>query len=149
MEQQPEPKRGVRNPAVLAWLRLARVFQKVDTLSARFFRSQDIKSPAQFDVLAQIGTSQGITQQELAAKLMVTKGNISQLLSQMERNGLVARCQEGRANLLSLTDAGNGLFEQVVPAQEQLIAQLFAPLTPEEQHQLLTLLRKLDRNLET
>jgi DNA-binding MarR family transcriptional regulator len=138
---------NLRQPAVLAWLRLARVFQKINTKSERFFRSQDLNS-AQFDVLAKVGASSGITQQELAAALLVTKGNISQLLAKMEQDGLIVRRQEGRSNLLSLSERGQKLYQEVVPQQEQLIAELLHGLTREEQSELLRLLRKLDHQLD-
>ena len=138
---------SLRRPAVLAWLRLARVFQKIDAQSERFFRTQGLKNTAHFDVLAQIGAKPEMTQQELAGALLVTKGNISQLLAKMEQEGLVARRQEGRTNCLSLTERGQALFEQVVPQQEALIAGLLAPLSQDEQRELLRLLRKLDRGL--
>jgi DNA-binding MarR family transcriptional regulator len=151
---------GLRHPGVLAWLRLMRVFLKVDGASARHFEAASARhfeawkpkqpklSTAQFDVLAHIGAAEGITQQELAESLFVTKGNISQLLDRMERLELVRRCQEGRANTLFLTDQGRRLFDELVPAQEALIAELFASLSAAEQVQLLALLRKLDQALE-
>src|SRR5690242_11956524 len=94
--------------ALLAWLRLARVFQKIDRASVVLLRPWDL-NVAQFDVLTQVGSSQGITQQELADRLLVTKGNISQLLDRMERLGLLKRCQEGRTNTLILTETGQRL----------------------------------------
>jgi DNA-binding MarR family transcriptional regulator len=136
----------LRQPAVLAWLRLARVFQKIDARSERFFRSEELNT-AQFDVLAKVGAASGMTQQELADALLVTKGNISQLLARMEQDGLIARRQEGRTNCLSLTEQGQALFRRVVPRQEALIADLLAPLSADEQHELLRLLRKLDHGI--
>src|SRR6185436_11612003 len=124
----------LRQPAVLAWLRLARVFQKIETVSERFFRSHGLNT-AQFDVLAKVGAAGGITQRELAAALLVTKGNISQLLSKMEQDGAVTRRQEGRANCLFLTEQGRAKFDSVVPQQEAQIAELFAPLSLGEQQQ--------------
>jgi DNA-binding MarR family transcriptional regulator len=137
---------SLRRPAVLAWLRLARVFQKIDTRSEHFFRSHGLNT-AHFDVLAQVGAARGMTQQELADALLVTKGNISQLLSKLEQAGLIARRQEGRTNCLSLTERGQQLFDHVVPQQEDLIADLLAPLTEDEQRELLRLLRKLDHGI--
>jgi DNA-binding MarR family transcriptional regulator len=139
---------SLRRPAVLAWLRLARVFQKIDTRSERFFRSQKLNT-AHFDVLAQVGAARGMTQQELADALLVTKGNISQLLSKLEQAGLINRRQEGRTNCLSLTEQGQALFERVVPQQEALIADLLTPLSDDEQRELLRLLRKLDHGITT
>ena len=102
---------------------------------------------AQFDVLAHIGAAEGIVQQELADSLLVTKGNVCQLLNRMEQAGLIRRCQDGRANRLVLTEEGRRLCAEVVPEHKETIAKLFAPLTPEEQAQLLRLLRKLDHGL--
>jgi len=135
-----------RTTSVLAWLRLARVFQKVDRASVEHLRGWGL-SVAQFDVLAQVGASEGITQQELARSLLVTKGNVAQLLDRMEAGGWVRRCQEGRCNRLVLTDEGHTLFDAVVPAQEDVITRLFASLSPDERAALLTTLRRLDHAL--
>ena len=102
---------------------------------------------AQFDVLAQVGASEGLTQQALADSLLVTKGNVAQVLSKMERRGLILRRQQGRSNRLFLTVGGRRLFDEVVPAQEEFVAQGFSVLSPGEQRTLLELLRKLDRGL--
>lgn|SRR5579875_1948712 len=133
-------------PAVLTWLRLARVFQKIDRASLAHLRSWKL-NVAQFDVLAQVGSTLGITQQELADRLLVTKGNISQLIDRMEQHGLLTRQQEGRTNILSLTPAGQHLYQQVVPAQEALITFLFSTLSKQELEQLRAVLRKLDHDL--
>jgi DNA-binding MarR family transcriptional regulator len=136
----------MRSPAVATWLRLARVFQKVDRASAEHLRRWDL-SVAQFDVLAHVGAAEGLTQQELADSLLVTKGNVCQLLDRMERGGLIVRHQEGRANRLALTEAGRALFAEVVPAHEAMIAERLAPLAPDERAQLGALLRRLDHAL--
>ncbi len=131
---------------VLVWLRLARVFQKMDHASSDALRRWNL-STAQFDVLAQLGQAEGITQQELADRLLVTKGNICQLLNRMEQSGLIRRQQEGRANRLFLTVEGRALFNEVVPVEEAVLVEQFAALTLDEQRQLLALLRTLDHAL--
>lgn len=136
----------MRLPAVLAWLRLVRVFQKVDRASVEHLRCQQL-NPAQLDVLAHVGAAEGLTQQELADGLLVTKSNVCQLLDRMEGSGWLVRREDGRANRLYLTEAGRRLFDGVVPAHEELIAKQFAALAHEEQVQLLGLLRKVDRAL--
>jgi DNA-binding MarR family transcriptional regulator len=102
-------------------------------------------SPAQFDVIAQVGASRGITQRELAGRLVVTEGNVTQLLDKLERQGLVERHAEGRCNQLKLTDAGRLLYARVVPEHEELIAQQFAVLSAAEKDELSRLLRKISR----
>jgi DNA-binding MarR family transcriptional regulator len=137
---------GLRRPALLAWLRMARVFAKIDRASSDEMRCRGL-SLAQFDVLAHVGAREGVTQQELADALLVTKGNVCQLLDRMERSGLILRQQDGRSNRLFPTDEGRKLFNAVVPSHEDRIVDQFAALTAEEQTQLLELLRKLDRAL--
>ncbi|HEY7358567.1 MAG TPA: MarR family transcriptional regulator [Ktedonobacterales bacterium] len=146
-KSRANPSAQQQGEAVLAWMRLARVFQKVDRASAEHLRAWGL-SIAQFDVIAQIGSAEGLTQQELADKLLVTKGNICQLLDRLEQHGLIRRRQEGRVNHLFLTDAGQQLYQQTAPAQEAFVAERFAALAPAEQAQLLAILRKLDHALE-
>lgn len=147
MEKKPTQRtEKLREPAVLAWMRLARIFLKIDRASAEHLRAWGL-TVAQFDVLARVGSAEGITQQELADKLLVTKGNICQLLDRLERHGLMRRRQEGRTNRLFLTNAGQRLYQQTLPAQEAFIAAQFSALSTEEQAQLLALLRKLDHAL--
>jgi len=133
-------------PSVLAWLRLFRVFQKIDRASNAHLRNWGLNT-AQFDILARVGATQGITQQELADRLLVTKGNISQLLDRMEKLGLLKRCQEKRSNTLVLTEQGQALHDRVVPAQEKLIAEQLSALSPDEVTDLQRLLRKVDHSL--
>ena len=102
---------------------------------------------AQFDVLAHVGAAEGITQQELADSLVVSKGNVCQLLDKMEGRGWISRIQEGRANRLFLTYEGRRLFEDVVPVHEAGIAERFSVLSEADQAQLHELLRKVDRAL--
>jgi len=105
-------------------------------------------SVAQFDVLAHVGASEGMTQQELADSLLVSKGNVCQLVDKMEGRGWILRRQEGRTNHLFLTEDGRKLVEEVVPAHEAMIAERFSVLSEEEQAQLYELLRKFDRALD-
>ena len=137
---------GLRRPGPLAWLRLMRVYQKVDRASAEHLRGWGL-SVAQFDVLARVGSQAGIKQQEVADLLLVTKGNVCQLLDRMEDRGLILRRREGRANRLFLTEAGRRLYDEAVPAQEAMVSERFSALSDEEQAQLHELLRKLDTSL--
>ncbi len=146
-EETPGAGKRAEKTTVLAWMRLVRIFQKMTRAGATEFACYGI-SPAQFDVIAQLGRGEGITQQELADRLLVTKGNVSQLLGKMEERGLIARCHAGRANTLSLTPEGKRLFTTVVPAHEARIVARFGALTTDERRELLRLLRTLDRSLE-
>jgi MarR family transcriptional regulator, 2-MHQ and catechol-resistance regulon repressor len=102
---------------------------------------------AWFDVLARVGAEEGIKQQEVADSLLVTKGNVCQLLDKMERRGLILRRREGRTNRLFLTEMGRRVYDEAVPSQEEMVSERFSALSGEEQAQLHELLRKLDRSL--
>ena len=134
-------------PGLLAWMRLARVFQKVDRAATESLRCRQL-SPAQVDVLAKVGSSEGISQQELANALLVTKGNVCQLLDKMEASGLLERRPDGRVNRLFLTDAGRQVHDDVVPNHDAMLAGHFKSLTEQDQRELLRLLRQLDHSME-
>jgi DNA-binding MarR family transcriptional regulator len=140
-------ERSLKTPALLGWLRLMRVYHKVHRRSAERLKGWGL-SVAQFDVLAHVGAAEGITQQELADLLLVSKGNVCQLLGKMEGRGLISRRHEGRTNRLFLTDKGRRLFEDVVPVHEAAIAERFSVLPEADQARLHKLLRKFDRALE-
>jgi DNA-binding MarR family transcriptional regulator len=135
-----------RRVEVLAWLRLVRVYQKVERVAMAHLRQWQVSAP-QFDILTHLGAAEGITQQELAAARLTTKGNLSQLLDHMERDGLVRRVRDGRVKRVYLTEAGRRLFAEVVPDHEALIAAQFCALAPQDQDRLLGLLRSLDHSL--
>ena len=139
--------RDLRGPGLLAWLRLMRVFQKVDRALGDQLGAWGL-SVGQFDVLARVGAAEGIVQQELADSLLVTKGNVCQLLDRMEGRGLILRQRVGRNNRIFLTEGGRRLFNDVVPAHEALIAERFSALSHAEQDKLHELLRELDLTLD-
>ena len=138
---------GSRRTPVLAWLRLLRVASRVESAAGERLRGWGLNN-AQFDVLAHVGAAEGITQQELADTLLVTKGNVAQLLARMEERGWILRQREGRTNKVLLTDRGWRLFKEVVPAHEAFISDRLSVLSHVEQRELHRLLRKLDRSLD-
>jgi DNA-binding MarR family transcriptional regulator len=135
---------AMRRLGVALWTRLARSYVRNIRLAEGRLRGWDL-SVAQFDVLAQVGAHERIAQQELAQRLLVTQGAITQLLDKLERRGLIERCPDGRLKRLALTEAGRRLRDSVVPGQEQFQVEQFAALSYEEQRQLLALLCKLQR----
>lgn len=139
--QQPE----AFPTGLLAWLRMARVVSRNHRAAAERLREQGL-THAQFDVIAQVGAARGPTQQELADKLLVTQGNVCQLLDGLAKKGMVERRRVGRSNHLFLTPKGRELFEQVVPEHEAWQTERMNALSGEEQRNLLQLLRKLDRS---
>jgi DNA-binding MarR family transcriptional regulator len=105
---------------------------------------------AQFGVLANLQAAPEISQQALANRLFVTKGNIVGLLNRLECRGLVQRRpdpEDGRTHIVSLTEQGTALAAQVVPAHERLVAEYMGLISDEDQLALHNLLRTLNRSL--
>ncbi len=138
---------SLRRSSVLAYVRLLRVSQKIERGLELQLRRWGLNN-AQFDVLAQVGAAEGLTQQELADHLLVTKGNVAQLVARLEGRGVIERRPQGRTNRLYLTEGGRRLFEKAVPEHEALVDERLSALTQEEQRSLHDLLRKLDRSLD-
>lgn len=136
-------------PAVVAWLRLVRIEQKIGRRAMAHLAPYDLTLP-QFDVLAHLQGAPGITQQMLADRLLVTKGNVCGLIDRLVARGLVERRSDPddrRANLLFLTGAGAALADDVIPAHEALIAEQIERLGADDRRVLGRLLRELDRAL--
>ncbi|WP_332628983.1 MarR family winged helix-turn-helix transcriptional regulator [Halalkalibacter flavus] len=128
---------------LLLWFRLARFYNQSNRLSNQHLKKWGL-TIAQFDLLAQVGALQPISQQELADKLLVSKGNITQMLAKMEKLELILRKQEWRTKRISLTTKGQKLYEEVIPLQESFQAAQFEKLDRTEKKQLLSILKKLN-----
>jgi DNA-binding MarR family transcriptional regulator len=89
----------------------------------------------QFDVLATLAHGEGITQQELAGHLLVSKGNVVGLIDRVSAAGWVERRpdpEDRRANRLYLTDSGRRILDAAWPCQSALIHRIFGTLTKPE-----------------
>jgi DNA-binding MarR family transcriptional regulator len=136
----------LRDPALRAWIRLLRFSQRVvQPALVQKLRSLGL-NPAEFDILDTLAAREGLTQQELADALLVTKGNMTYHLCRMDERGLVDRRPEGRKNRLYLTGEGRRLLEEALPEHEALIDERFSGLSVEERVQIADLLQKLERS---
>lgn len=133
---------------VRTWVRIMRVFHRIDRRSTESMRHWHL-SPGRFDVINHAGLNDGATQQELADALLVTKGNVAQLLDSLERDGLLRREKCGRMNRIHLTEAGREVRAEAMQRHIAVISKAMESLTPEEQQTLANLLRKLERGLDS
>ena len=136
-----------RDATLLTWFRFIRVLKKLLPQMDERLRNWGL-SQGQFDLLAEIAAEEGINQQTCANRLNVTKGNITQHLSNLEKSGYIQREKIGRDSYVSLTDEGRTLFSTIMPAHDQYVKEVLAALTEEEIRQFAAILRKLDRSLE-
>jgi DNA-binding MarR family transcriptional regulator len=139
-----------KKSSMMAWMNLVRVYERMQRHTALHMGHFDL-TPAQYDVLAQLSDAPGISQQDLAARLMVTKGNVCGLIDRLSARGYVERREDPedrRSNLLYLTEVGQRLAEEAIPAYGDFVSDHMSSLTEIEQHALEDLLVKLDRSLE-
>ena len=102
---------------------------------------------AQYDVLMTLCCGDGITQQELAERLLVTKANVVGLIDRVSAAGWVERRpdpEDRRVNRLYLTDAGRKLASAAWPGQCALVKKIFGRLTETELQQMHALLGRLE-----
>lgn len=115
----------------IAWVQMAHAFGAIERRVIDLLGQHEMTLP-QFDVLATLLFSEGASQQELAKRLLVTKGNVVGLLNRLEAAGWVERrphATDARANCLHLTPAGRRKIDKVLPEHDALIAQLFRTVT--------------------
>lgn len=136
----------------LPWLQVVRCYQKASRrLSERLARLE--LTNAQLDVLANLlaGPEQGLTQEQLGQRLLVTKGNVSGLLDRLGERGLIARRpnpEDGRSKLVQLTRSGVELAEKAVKVQREFIANLMAPVSGPDLERLSAVLEQVEQQLE-
>ena len=115
------------------WFRLARLNSHARAVLAERLATIELSVP-QCDVLSTLTEREGVSQQELAQRLYVTKGNISGLLDRLERLGLVERRAtpgDKRQDAIALTAPGRIKAQTAIAMQVAIIADSFGKLTPE------------------
>ena len=103
-----------------------------------------------FDLMAQLERHRdGLKMNELSRLLMVTGGNVTAIVDQLEKEGLVERFDEPgdrRSWLIRLTPSGRKSFAEMARAHEQWVVELLAGLSSRERDELLKLLAKLKQH---
>lgn len=103
-------------------------------------------TPSQFGVLEALLHLGPLNQRDLGVKLLVTKGNISVVVDNLEREGLVKRGndpEDARLAVVGLTPKGRRVIERVFPRILWAILGEFSTLSHREQAALARLCRKL------
>jgi DNA-binding MarR family transcriptional regulator len=105
-------------------------------------RAEDL-TPAKYQLLVRLRSEPGLAQGELAARLGVTKGNVSMLVTQLEHAKLLTRTPDGAANQVVLTAQGLDVVDRLLPDEERWASEQFATLSTDELDQLVRLLHRL------
>ena len=133
--------------ALRIWLRLLTCTQLIERRVRSGLREEFGTTLPRFDLMAQLERHrEGLKMNELSRLLMVTGGNVTAIVDQLEKEGLVERLDEPddrRAFLIRLTRTGEKSFAEMARAHEQWIVGLLGGLSRREQDDLLKLLAKV------
>lgn len=131
--------------ALDSYIKLTRASESVfhRTTAHLFAHGLTTSQFAALEALYHLGT---LSQVELAKKVLKSTGNMTLVLQNLEKRGLVCRERnkdDQRYVHVSMTDAGRELIERLLPGHVRGIVDAMDVLTPEEQATLGRLCRKL------
>lgn len=138
-------KTDTHDLAVRVWFRFLRLESRLQIAVSDRLREIGLSVP-QCDVLTTLTEAEGISQQDLAKRLYVTKGNISSLLDRLEGAGLVERrpaASDRRQHSIHLTEAGRATAMKALAVQHRWVASTLGRMSEADlkalETQLITL----------
>ena len=134
-------------PVVRELIECARAFEHC---SGSHVRELGLTS-AQFDIIATLGNTDGMTCKELGEKTLITKGTMTGVLDRLEGKGLLVRkpsLEDGRSWRTRLTRKGQALFEEVFPAHLKHLEPLFDDINDHELGEMRAQLQRLREAFE-
>ena len=124
---------------------LAECLQGFERFSGEFVRASGL-THAQFDIIATLGNTPGMSYKELGDRTLITKGTLTGVIERLEQKGLVARersSEDKRSFFVRLTPQGEDVFKDVFPKVVEHGRQLFAPFSEADFEALDASLRKV------
>ena len=136
--------------SLLAWLDLLRASNVIKKEVDARFREEFDQSISRFDALAALERADrsGLRAGALSRQLVVSEGNVTQLMSKLLRDGLVEKRDDdhdGRVVIYSLSGEGRRLFNRMARAHRQWIRDVFTGFSDAELIELRDLLHRLPR----
>ncbi|MBI1881639.1 MAG: MarR family transcriptional regulator [Chloroflexi bacterium] len=135
---------------VLALNTFIKLSRASDALLARLNQHDTMANltHSQFGVLESLYHLGPMCPGELSTKLLKSGGNMTLVIDNLEKQGLVQRerdSEDRRMIIVSLTPAGHELISEIFPNHVAAIVEELSYLTPEEQKTLGDLCRKLGK----
>lgn len=96
---------------------LAECMQSFERLSSEHARTSGLTHP-QFDIIATLGNTPGMSYKELGEKTLITKGTLTGVIERLEQKGLVERQRndcDKRSFFVRLTASGEAAFDTAFP----------------------------------
>ncbi len=136
--------------ALDTFVKLVRAHATVVRIEAAHMRKDYGLTGPQFGVLDGLGHLGPMQMGELCKKMLVTGGNMTVVVDNLEGQGLVQRLatpEDRRSVTVSLTAKGQKLFERIFPDHASHMQRMFSVLDEAEQRRLGELLKKLGTSL--
>ena len=137
-------------PRFRNWVAVGRVNQLVRKRLGDALTKQGLDLPS-YDVLSAVFRFPGLTQSELADKLLVGRSNLSMLLPDMETQGLLRREpdeKDKRIRRVYLTTSGKKQAKKGVKIQVMLIEHMMGSISDAECDAIGESMRKVIKYLE-
>jgi len=131
--------------ALAAYINLLRATNTVSSQAMRHLDAHGL-TPSQFAVLEALYHVGPLCLSELARKILRTSGNLTMVVDNLEKSGLVKRVQSSsdrRFVSVEITEKGRDRIANIFPEHAAEVTKLMSRLTPEEQDRLRELCRKL------
>lgn len=122
------------NPRFRNWVAVGRAAQAVGRAIGEALKPLDLKT-GQLDIMMNIHRHPGESQQDLAQRLIVGRSNITMLMPELVKRGLVVResdKKDKRIQRLTLTAYGTELLMQALAIYAALIDKAMGGSTEEE-----------------
>jgi len=133
--------------ALRLWLRLLTCSQLIERQVRSRLRSRFDTTLPRFDLMSQLERHpQGLKMGELSRLLMVTGGNVTGIVDQLVKEGLVERVDheaDRRAWRVKLTRAGDKAFAEMAREHEAWVVELLGGMTRKDSDALMQLLARL------
>jgi MarR family 2-MHQ and catechol resistance regulon transcriptional repressor len=128
----------VTRRALDTYIKLSRARKTVGSLSARMLAEYGL-TESQFGALEALYYLGPMNQSDIGDKLLVTGGNMTMVVNNLEKRGLVQRERDAadrRQWRVSLTAEGHRLIADLFPKHAQNLVDLMSALTQDQQDQL-------------
>lgn len=128
---------------------LAECFHAFEKVSNAHIRTLDL-TPPQFDIVATLGNTPGMSFKELGEKTLITKGTLTGIVDRLESKGLVRRmikADDRRSMIVQLTEKGEAEFERIFAPHVRYCKQPFLDYSESDFEALERELSKLKAHL--
>ncbi len=139
------------NPRFRNWIALVRAEKAVVRELTRALAGLDLKI-GQLDVMMNIYRHPGMSQHDVARKLLIGRSNVTMLLPQLEAQGLIRRegdQKDKRVIRLFLTERGEERLMEALQVYTALIDRVMAQSTPEQCDAMGEQMRKIEAMLNS